>query len=246
MSYDDVCAIAGKGYKARKGAGKKGSNGSGPWHRGKGADEWTSSRRSDGGKKGSKKGPRTADPLGTVTVSKEVLDPMGTKAKARTRVKPDTATIAESKGMSEYTVHTSGPTASTKKMTKARRGRVSLKEKRLNNSRVLETLDDQGEWCWPRRNRVPRWRERMDPTKTSISLPWRIRQTERSKNGKGFKGPGGENNKNCGQQVMSVRTMLRKSTWQVADVRRPLVSASHDINRRKKEKSMLRKECVRA
>ena len=51
---------------------------------------------------------------------------------------------------------------------------------------------------------------------------------------------------------------MRKSTWQVADVRRPLVSASHIIqaendlfiakdeayimNRKKKEKSMLRKE----
>ena len=87
-----------------------------------------------------------------------------------------------------------------------------------------------------------------------------IRQTERSKNRKGFKGPGGENIKNYGQQVMSVRTpegFVRKSTWQVADVRRPLVSASHIIqagndlfigkdeayimNRKKKEKSMLRK-----
>ena len=57
-----------------------------------------------------------------------------------------------------------------------------------------------------------------------------IRQTERSKNGKGFKGPGGENIKNYGQQIMSVRTpegFVCKSTWQVADVRRPLVSASH-------------------
>ena len=50
---------------------------------------------------------------------------------------------------------------------------------------------------------------------------------------------------------------MRKSTWQVADVRRPLVSASHIIqagndlfvgkdeaymmNQKKKEKSMLRK-----
>ena len=88
-----------------------------------------------------------------------------------------------------------------------------------------------------------------------------IRQTERSKDGKGFKGPGGENIKNNGQQDMSVRTpegSVRKSTWQVTDVRRPLVSASHIIqagngllvgkdeayvmNRKKKEKSMLRKE----
>ena len=88
-----------------------------------------------------------------------------------------------------------------------------------------------------------------------------IRQTERSKNGQGFKGPGGENINNHGQQVMSLRTpegFVRKSTWQVAEVTRPLVSASHIIqagndlfigkdeayimNRRRKEKSMLRKE----
>ena len=95
----------------------------------------------------------------------------------------------------------------------------------------------------------------------SMFLEKGIRQTERSKNGKGFKGPGGENIKNYGQQVMSVRTpegFVRKSTWQVADVRRPPVSASHIIqagndlfigkdeayimNRKKEEKSMLRKE----
>ena len=87
-----------------------------------------------------------------------------------------------------------------------------------------------------------------------------IRQKERSKNGKGFIGPGGENIMNYVQQAMSVRTpgFARKSTWQVADVRRPLVSASHIIqagndlfigkdeayimNRKKKEKLMLRNE----
>ena len=86
-------------------------------------------------------------------------------------------------------------------------------------------------------------------------------ETERSRNGKGFKGPGGEHIRNYGQQVMSVRTpegFVRKSTWQVANVRRLLVSASHItqagndlfiwkdetyiMNRWKKEKSMLRKE----
>ena len=57
-------------------------------------------------------------------------------------------------------------------------------------------------------------------------------ETGRSKNGKGFRGPGREHIKNCGQQVMSVRTpegFARRSTWQVADVRRPFVSASHII-----------------
>ena len=35
MSYDDVCAIAWKEYTASTGTGKKGSNESGVWHRGK-------------------------------------------------------------------------------------------------------------------------------------------------------------------------------------------------------------------
>ena len=50
MSYEDVCAIAWNGYKAGKGAGKKGQNGSRTWHRGKGADEWPSGKRDDGSK----------------------------------------------------------------------------------------------------------------------------------------------------------------------------------------------------
>ena len=52
MWYDDVCAMAWKGYKAGKGAGKKGPNGSGTLCRGQGADEWASGERDDGGKKG--------------------------------------------------------------------------------------------------------------------------------------------------------------------------------------------------
>ena len=51
-------------------------------------------------------------------------------------------------------------------------------------------------------------------------------------NGKGFRRPGVEHIKNYGQQVISVRTpdgFVRKSTWQVADVRRPLVSESQII-----------------
>ena len=83
-----------------------------------------------------------------------------------------------------------------------------------------------------------------------------------SKNGKGFKGPGGDNIKNYGQQVMSVRTpegFVRKSTWQVRrrekafGVRPPTSSKLETIffirkdeayimNRKKTEKSMLRKE----
>ena len=62
MSYEDVCAIAWKGYKAGKGAGNKGPNGSGTGHRGKGADEWPSGKRDGGGKKGGKKGSKGSKP----------------------------------------------------------------------------------------------------------------------------------------------------------------------------------------
>ena len=55
MSYEDVCAIAWKGYKAGKGAGKKGTERIG-------ADEWTSGKRDDGGKKGGKKGSKGSKP----------------------------------------------------------------------------------------------------------------------------------------------------------------------------------------
>ena len=52
MSHEDVCAIAWKGDKAGKGAGKKGPSGSGAWLRVNGADEWSSGRRDDGGSAG--------------------------------------------------------------------------------------------------------------------------------------------------------------------------------------------------
>ena len=48
------------------------------------------------------------------------------------------------------------------------------------------------------------------------SIFLRDRHQANTKNGKGFKGPGGENIKNYGQQVMFVRTpegFVRKGTW---------------------------------
>ena len=60
-------------------------------------------------------------------------------------------------------------------------------------------------------------------------------ETERSQNGKGFKGFGGEHIKNYGQQVMCVTALegfVRKSSCKVADGRRLLVSASHTVQAR--------------
>ena len=68
-----------------KGAGKNGPNESGTWHRGKGADEWPSGKRDDGGKKGGKKGSKVANPIGTVTRTKGAREKGKGKGKSETR-----------------------------------------------------------------------------------------------------------------------------------------------------------------
>ena len=94
MSYEDVCAIAWKGHRAGQGAGKKGPNGSGTWHRGKEADEWPSGKRDDGGKKGGKKGSKGSKP---VWHSDKGQREQG-KRTAKVRVKPDTAESRDTSG----------------------------------------------------------------------------------------------------------------------------------------------------
>ena len=100
MSHDDVCGIAWKGYKAGKGADKQGPNGAGTWYRGRGADEWASGKKDDGGKKGGKKGSKGSKSDGTVTKTKNPMGPKE-KAKAKARAKLDIATISEGRGTSE-------------------------------------------------------------------------------------------------------------------------------------------------
>ena len=58
---------------------------------------------------------------------------------------------AESRGTSEQTVRTSGPTAKMKKMIKHHRGRESLKERFAEELATLETPDEAG----PRRAESP-------------------------------------------------------------------------------------------
>ena len=146
----------------------------------------------------------------------------------------------------------------------------------------LETPGEEGEWCWPKKSGVTRWRRRID---SRPAVHYLAEEDEDEQVSRGTESPGltkcrrnsvvveeghrgsrlrrsrecdaeehvprdrgqtnrevqewkrdskegGENIKNYGQQIMSVTTpegFVRKSTWQVADVRRPLVSASHII-----------------
>ena len=153
MSHEDVCAIACKGYNASKGAGKKGPNGSGPWHRGKGADEWTSGKRDDGGKT------RAASLMGTVTRTREA---MGAKGKARAKV---------IKGNSEtrycYDCGEQGHKCPYKwaNSIDGEYDQTSSWESEPEGENAeelasLETPDEEGEWCWPEKSRITRWGRR--------------------------------------------------------------------------------------
>ena len=80
--------------KDTKPAREQGPNGSETWHRGKGTDEW----RDDGGKIGGKKGSTGSKSDGYS--DKDKGSKGEARAGARARVKPDTAAIAEGRGIS--------------------------------------------------------------------------------------------------------------------------------------------------
>ena len=99
MSYEAVCAIAWKLASEQAGNDRQGR---GHGIVGKEADEWPSSKRDGGAKKGGKKGfqahqTRLARRQGQ---GRHWGQRKKAKARAGARVRPDTATIAESKGMS--------------------------------------------------------------------------------------------------------------------------------------------------
>ena len=98
MSYD-VCDRLER-YKAGKGTGTKGPNGSGVWHRGNGTEKWTSGRRHDGGEIEGEKGSKGSKPdwYGDRDLEKKALE---TRARARASAEPNIATIADSRDISE-------------------------------------------------------------------------------------------------------------------------------------------------
>ena len=149
--HTDVFAIAWKGCKAGKG-GKNGPSGSGPRHRGKGADEWTSGKRDDGGKKGRKKAPRAANPIGTATRTKERKG----KGKGKSKGKSETRycyDCGEQGHIGENcpykwanSIHGEDDQTSS--------WESELEGENAEELASLETPDEEGEWCWPEKSRV--------------------------------------------------------------------------------------------
>ena len=136
MSYEDVCAIAWKGYKAGKGAGKKVPNGSGTWHRGKGADEWTSGKRDDGAKRGGKKGFNGSKPDWHSDKDKGSKG----KGKGKRKGKSETRCCHECGEQGHIGVNCPYKWANSIDEEDDHRGRASLKERTLKNWRAWRRL----------------------------------------------------------------------------------------------------------
>ena len=161
MSNEDVCAIAWKGYKAGKGAGKKGPNGSGPWQRGKGADEWTSGKRDDGGKEGGKncfKGSKPDWYSGKDKGSKG-------KGKGKSKGKSETRYCYDCGEQGYIGVNCSCKWANSidEEDDQTSSWESEPEGKKAEELTSLETPDEEGEWCWPRKNRITRWSRRVRP-----------------------------------------------------------------------------------
>ena len=155
MSYDEVCTIAWKGYKARKRTGKKAPNGPGTWHRVEGSDEWTSGRGDDGGKKGDKKGSKGGKP-------DKDKGGTGNRGKGKGKGKSETRYCCDCGEQGHIGVNCLYKWANSKdeeedqgSLCESKPGRETAEE-----LASLEAPDDEGEWSWPR---IARWRKRMDP-----------------------------------------------------------------------------------
>ena len=63
----------------------------------------------------------------------------------------------------------------------------------------------------------------------SVCTEYPLEATSKSQSGVGFKGANGSHTKHCGQRRFRVKTSAgsnMNTTWDVADVRKPLISAS--------------------
>ena len=88
---------------------------------------------------------------------------MGAKGKARTRVKPDTATTAESKGHIGVNCPHKWANSTDEEGEQVSSWESEPEGEKAEELVSLETLDDEGDWCGPRRNRITRWSRKVDP-----------------------------------------------------------------------------------
>ena len=143
-----------KGYKAGKGVGEKGPNGSGTWHRGKGADECPSGKRDDGGKKGGNKCSKGSKP------DRHSDKDQGSNGKLKGKGKgmSETRHCCHCGELEHIGVNCPYKCANSidEEDDQTSSWESELEGKNTAELASLETPDEEGEWCWPQKGRVTR------------------------------------------------------------------------------------------
>ena len=138
---------------------------------GKGADEWPSGRRDDGSKKGGKKGSKGSKLDWCAEKDRGAAGNKGKgkgkgKGKCETR---DCYDCGEQGHRSELPIQVDQQHR-RRKGPRIVVGKCKPEGEKAEELASLQAPGDEREWCWPRRNRITRWRKANGP-KTSISLP---------------------------------------------------------------------------
>ena len=114
--------------------------------------EWTSDKKDDGGKKGGKIGSK---------VNK--LDWYGDKDKGSSGNKRQRERERQGK-RHQWT------NSIDEEDDQSSSWQSDLEEEKPEDLASLETPDDEGEWCWPKQNRISRWGKREDQRPTFHNL----------------------------------------------------------------------------
>ena len=138
-----------------KGAGKKGLDGSGTWHRGKGTDEWPSGKRDDGGKKGGKKGSNGSKPDWLSDKDKWSKG----KGKGKGKAKSETRYCYDCGEQGNIGVNCPYKWANSIDEEDDQTSSWESEPEGENAEELasLKVPDEEGEWCWPQKGRVTRW-----------------------------------------------------------------------------------------
>ena len=150
----------GRGTRPAREQAKRDPNGSGVWHRGKGADEWTSGRRDDGAKKGGKKGFKGSKHDWHGDKDKGGNGSKGT-GKGKGKGNSETRHCYDCGEQGHIGVNCPYKRANSidEEDDQTSSWESEPEGEHTEELASLETLDEEGEWCWPKKSRVTRWEE---------------------------------------------------------------------------------------
>ena len=116
-------------------------------------DEWASGKRDDGGKKGDKK-----DSKGSKSDwhGDKENGSNGNTSERKARAKPDIARVAESKENIGVNRPFKWTNSIDEEEDQCSPWESELEGEKPEELASLEVPDDEGEWCWPKRNRITR------------------------------------------------------------------------------------------